>query len=291
MHIIETSWAWASALAVRHATNYIVLHHAAATRCSAADVDRWHKDKGWSGIGYHFFVRKDGSVYRGRPEQTVGAQTYGYNYVSVGVCFEGDYDREREMPAAQLRAGQELVAYLKGKYPGAKVGKHRDFCSTDCPGRYFPFDAVASGDPASAPEKWRWTKVSRWAYVNDNGKRKTGWVKDDGKWYYLDAEGIMRTGWVKVDGKWYYMSADGAMQTGWIKDGGTWYYLNSSGAMLTGWQLISGKWYYLRDSGAMVADRWIGDYYLSHNGAMATDQWIGDYYVDASGKWVPDKVR
>ena len=115
MQIIETTYKWAGTLARRSATRRIILHHAAAVTCTPQQVHQWHLANGWSGIGYHFFVRKDGSVYRGRPEDTVGAHAGNNNYDSIGVCFEGSFDRE-EMPAAQKQAGMELVAYLKQKY-------------------------------------------------------------------------------------------------------------------------------------------------------------------------------
>ena len=117
MQIIETTYKWAGTLARRSATRRIILHHAAAVTCTPQQVHQWHLANGWSGIGYHFFVRKDGSVYRGRPEDTVGAHAGNNNYDSIGVCFEGSFDRE-EMPAAQKQAGMELVAYLKSRRDG-----------------------------------------------------------------------------------------------------------------------------------------------------------------------------
>ena len=67
MAIIMTcpNWHWNGTLAQRAYTDYIVLHHAEASTCTAEQVDQWHKENGWSGIGYHFFVRKDGRIYRG----------------------------------------------------------------------------------------------------------------------------------------------------------------------------------------------------------------------------------
>ena len=115
MKIIEKTYRWNGTLARRGVTRRIILHHAAAVTCSADQIHAWHLANGWSGIGYHFFVRKDGTVYRGRPEDTVGAHAGGSNSDSIGVCFEGSFDKE-EMPAVQRRAGTELVAYLKKKY-------------------------------------------------------------------------------------------------------------------------------------------------------------------------------
>ena len=149
MQIIDMTYAWAGTLAKRGATRRIILHHAAAVTCTAQQIHQWHLANGWSGIGYHFFVRKDGSVYRGRPEDTVGAHAGNNNYDSIGVCFEGSFDKE-EMGKTQKRAGQELVAYLKGKYGITQVQKHSDVNATGCPGGHFPFAEIAGAEAAGA---------------------------------------------------------------------------------------------------------------------------------------------
>lgn len=150
MRIIEKDYDWAYQPGTRVSTGYIILHHAAAEKCSADDIHRWHLDNGWAGIGYNFFVRKDGSVYRGRGENAVGAHTVGYNSMSIGICFEGNYDQEKTVPETQIKAGQELVAYLRKKYPGAKVGTHQDYDSTACPGRYFPYERIVNSTAAAS---------------------------------------------------------------------------------------------------------------------------------------------
>lgn len=145
MNIIETKWKWNSGLSSRVSTKYIALHHAAAVTCTAAQVDQWHKDNGWSGIGYHYFVRKDGSVYRGRPEWSMGAHVHGMNNCSIGICAEGNYDIERTMPDAQYNAILELIADIHERYPNAKVVGHRDIGSSDCPGQYYPLEDLKNG--------------------------------------------------------------------------------------------------------------------------------------------------
>lgn len=149
MNIIEKDYNWAHELSARQVTNLIILHHAAAKSCTAEDVHRWHVGNGWAGIGYHYLVRKDGTIYRGRPEDTVGAHAYGANSHSIGVCFEGNYQVEQTMPAAQLAAGQALVADIKRRWGITKVIGHKDVAgsTTDCPGKYFPFAAIVSGAP------------------------------------------------------------------------------------------------------------------------------------------------
>ena len=121
----------------RSITSDIILHHAAGGG-SVEAIHRYHRDtNGWDGIGYHYYVRKDGSVWRGRPEDTIGAHTVGHNYSSIGVCFEGNFEVDI-MPAAQLAAGRELIADILSRYPGAEVSGHRDNDSTACPGKNFP---------------------------------------------------------------------------------------------------------------------------------------------------------
>lgn len=142
MNIIETNLEFKD-MSTRKSTERIILHHADARSCSAEDIHRWHLNNGWSGAGYHFLVRKDGKVYRLRPEDKVGAHAYGSNYNSLGICFEGDY-MEEDMPESQKEAGKELVVYLKNKYNITTVQAHKDVCATSCPGDKFPFDEIAN---------------------------------------------------------------------------------------------------------------------------------------------------
>ena len=151
MRIIETTYRWGGTLVKRQSTTRIILHHAAAKTCTAQQIHSWHLANGWAGIGYHFFVRKDGSIYRGRPEDVLGAHAGSNNYDSIGVCFEGSFDKE-QMPAVQRQAGAELVAYLKQKYGIRKVQKHSDVNATGCPGTHFPFGAIAYGGDVQAVE-------------------------------------------------------------------------------------------------------------------------------------------
>lgn len=128
----------------RGVTTLIVVHHAAAKSASVQDVHRWHLSNGWVGIGYHYYIRKDGSIWRGRPEKSIGAHARGSNACSVGVCCEGDYMVETAMPAAQKASLVDLLKYLQEKYPKAKIVRHKDVGNTDCPGNNFPFREIVS---------------------------------------------------------------------------------------------------------------------------------------------------
>ena len=147
MVIVEKTYKWAKPLNKRSATDLLVLHHSGTTTCTPDGVHSAHINNGWAGIGYHYLVRKDGTIYRGRPEDTVGAHAYGANSHSICVCFEGNYEVEPTMPAAQLAAGQALVADIKQRWGISKVIGHKDVAgsTTDCPGKYFPFAEMISG--------------------------------------------------------------------------------------------------------------------------------------------------
>ena len=142
MKVIETEWNWKNGLSVRPYTKYVVLHHAAAKVCSPYQVDSWHKANGWSGIGYHYFIRKDGTIYRGRPEWAIGAHASGRNSDSIGVCVEGNYDLETNMPTLQKNAVKDVLSYLKDKYPNAVIKGHREVGATGCPGKHYPLSEM-----------------------------------------------------------------------------------------------------------------------------------------------------
>lgn len=149
VNIIETNLSF-KAMSNRSRTTRIILHHAAIKSCTAEQIHQWHLNNRWSGAGYHFLVRKDGNIYRLRPENKVGAHASRSNYDSLGVCFEGDFMTEN-MGETQRKAGAELVSYLKSKYGISKVQRHKDVCATDCPGVNFPFNEIANtGSSTSA---------------------------------------------------------------------------------------------------------------------------------------------
>jgi len=141
VQIIEERYNWAKPLVPRSGTKYIVLHHAEASICTAQDIHQWHLNNGWAGIGYHYFVRKDGSIYRGRPRDALGAHCQGWNDWSVGICAEGDYMTET-MPQAQENAIIELCHELLSIYSSAQIVGHRDLNATSCPGDNYPLAEI-----------------------------------------------------------------------------------------------------------------------------------------------------
>ncbi|EHR0219033.1 N-acetylmuramoyl-L-alanine amidase [Clostridium perfringens] len=119
--------------------NKIIIHNADATSCSVYDIDRWHKGNGWSGIGYDYFIGKDGSVWTGRPENAIGAHTIGQNSSSIGICLEGALMKEKPT-RAQLNSLYELIADIRARRGNLPVYGHKDFNNTDCPGVNFPLE-------------------------------------------------------------------------------------------------------------------------------------------------------
>jgi hypothetical protein len=118
---------------------YIVLHHPKATTASPDEINEWHLGKGWNGgFGYNEYVRKDGTVYIGRGDN-IGAQCQNYNSKSYGICCEGNYEIETEMPEAQKLAVIERIRFNKPRFPNYQLtAPHSQFVETECPGKYFP---------------------------------------------------------------------------------------------------------------------------------------------------------
>jgi len=184
MNIIEQQYNWAYGPTLRRGTNLIVLHHAAATSASPEDIHRWHLMQGWRGIAYHFYIRKDGSVYRGREENVQGGHTLNFDATSIGICFEGNFENEG-MREQQIDAGAELLAYLRENYGNLPVMRHCDLNATACPGRNFPFsellDAAEPG-PAPVPSDDEWGR-SMSAYLNDLAELPgSEWAQEECEW-------------------------------------------------------------------------------------------------------------
>lgn len=140
MNIIDSNLKFRG-LAYGNNPRKIILHHAAATNCSIEDIHNWHLHNGWSGCGYHYFIRKNGSIYKGRPENSLGAHCINYNAISIGICVEGNYMAEY-MPLAQKNSLIELVRYLCIKYGIKEIYGHGELNSTDCPGSNYPLSQI-----------------------------------------------------------------------------------------------------------------------------------------------------
>lgn len=111
-----------------------IVIHCTATRegqdIDAATIRRWHQGQGWNDIGYHFVIRLDGTIERGRAEDQPGSHVKGFNTGSIGVVYAGGLGpqgnpKDTRTPA-QETAMRKLVGELLEAYPNAKVLGHRD---------------------------------------------------------------------------------------------------------------------------------------------------------------------
>lgn len=125
---------------MRKITNIIV--HCSATpegkSFTVSDIDRWHRQRGFASIGYHYVVYLDGSIHIGRPLSQVGAHCQGHNINSIGVCYIGGMTSDNKRPkdtrtAEQKLALIELLKHLKQQFPHAAIHGHRDFAAKACP--------------------------------------------------------------------------------------------------------------------------------------------------------------
>ena len=110
---------------------------------TVADIRKWHLQRGFADIGYHWVVYRNGMVMPGRSESVVGAHTTGQNTCSIGVCYIGGMDAANKNPkdtrtAAQKTALLTLLRDLKKRYPKAVIHSHKDFANKACPS----FDAT-----------------------------------------------------------------------------------------------------------------------------------------------------
>lgn len=119
----------------------IVVHCSATAPTAdigAATIDQWHRGNGWWCIGYHFVIRRDGTIERGRPPAMKGAHAPEANADSIGICLVGGVDAKQKaednFTPMQKAALFELVGFLKETYPITDVLGHRDLgAKKDCP--------------------------------------------------------------------------------------------------------------------------------------------------------------
>lgn len=110
---------------------------------TVADITRWHKQRGFTTIGYHYVIYRDGSLHHGRNINVAGAHCTGHNTRSIGVCYVGGVERDGKTPKDTRTPQQKetllnLLITLKATYPHAKIHGHRDFANKACPS----FDAT-----------------------------------------------------------------------------------------------------------------------------------------------------
>jgi len=119
----------------------IIIHCAATPEgrdVKMETIKSWHvKGRGWSDIGYHYIIELDGAVRAGRPLHRSGAHTKGHNATSIGVCYVGGIDKDKNpkdtRTDAQRKAMDILIDDLKMEHPTASVHGHNEFANKACP--------------------------------------------------------------------------------------------------------------------------------------------------------------
>lgn len=118
----------------------IIIHCSATTEgkdFTVEDIDRWHRQRGFNGIGYHFVIYRDGSIHAGRSKRQIGAHCKGHNTISIGICYIGGLSTDGKpkdtRTAAQKASLHALVEQLQEEFPSP------------------PFTATTSSPPKPVP--------------------------------------------------------------------------------------------------------------------------------------------
>ena len=128
----------------------IIVHYSATPQhenYTVEQIRQMHLTRGFSDIGYHWYIDGNGAIFKGRDEKLAGAHTTGHNTISIGVCYCGgcpprsvknwqNTGLDTRTPA-QKAALIKLLKELKQRYPGATIHGHNEFANKPCPG----FDA------------------------------------------------------------------------------------------------------------------------------------------------------
>jgi hypothetical protein len=124
------------------------------------EIQRWHLERGWATVGYHFVVSPSGRVFSGRPVDRLGAHVLGHNVGTVGIAVMGNFELEQPTPAAL-----ESLTYVRSRLvPGGAKARllghrdHRGHETSACPGRNLePSVDKRGGPPSGGPPAKRRT--------------------------------------------------------------------------------------------------------------------------------------
>ena len=119
-----------------------IIIHCTATRegddISVDTIRRWHLNRGWSDIGYHYVIDIKGNINAGRPIELMGSHTRGFNKGSIGIAYVGGVEADGVTPKDTRTKAQKdsiirLVKKLKGCYPDVTIHGHNEFSNKACP--------------------------------------------------------------------------------------------------------------------------------------------------------------
>lgn len=113
---------------------HIVVHHSAShPNTTPEEIEKWHNERGFNGIGYHKVITADGVIHNARSEDEVPASVKNHNKGTLAVCLTGSFNRDKPT-SFQLISLELLISEWKTKHPTAKIVGHRELAPTICPG-------------------------------------------------------------------------------------------------------------------------------------------------------------
>jgi len=119
-----------------------IIVHCSATRegenYEVAEIRKWHLARGFSDIGYHFYIDLYGEIHKGRDINKIGAHCKGHNRNSIGICYCGGVEADGKTPKdtrydCQKESLTAVLRTLKAMYPNAVIHSHNDFANKACP--------------------------------------------------------------------------------------------------------------------------------------------------------------
>lgn len=118
----------------------IIIHCSATVEgkdYTVADIDRWHRQRGFKMVGYHFIIHIDGTIEQGRPLEMAGAHCTGHNAHSIGICYIGGLSSDGKpkdtRTPQQREAMLSLIEQLRKDFPDATLHGHNEFTNKACP--------------------------------------------------------------------------------------------------------------------------------------------------------------
>lgn len=124
-------------------STHTIIHHCAATpegkNFTVEQIDQWHKNRGWRGIGYHFYIDLDGVVFAGRPLNEIGAHVAGHNTGTIGICYCGGVASDGKTPKdtrteKQKQAQMALTkALVRDNWDIERIAGHNEYAMKACP--------------------------------------------------------------------------------------------------------------------------------------------------------------
>ncbi len=190
MQILEPKLEFRGVGTSRRDTRRIIVHHTASADHPITTIHGWHLRKaGWLGVGYHYLIRRDGSVERGRPHHWQGAHTRNNNHDSIGIALTGNFMLEGPT-MRQLDSLVSLIVLLFNKYGELAILGHGDVQPSLCPGE----NLILASIRAEVRREVAMKEVSSWAkeaqdfvklYAISNGRNPKEAVTREEVWVML----------------------------------------------------------------------------------------------------------